>query len=60
VPVVGSLFGSKSKATSRSETIVMITPTVIENYADLEAATDEMRKGFTRIPPIKVSENNKD
>jgi general secretion pathway protein D len=53
IPGIGRLFGSTKNQTSRSETIVMITPTVIENTNDLKAVSDDIRVEFMRIPPIK-------
>jgi general secretion pathway protein D len=55
IPGIGRLFGSTTKATNRSETIVMITPTVIENTADLKAVSDDIRVEFRKVPPIKHS-----
>jgi len=52
IPGIGSLFGSRSTSTVRSETIVMITPTVIESTADLEVVSDDIRTEFMKIPPI--------
>ncbi len=56
VPGIGRLFGSSTKDTNRTETIVMITPTVIENTADLKAVSDDIRKEFKKVPPIKHAE----
>jgi general secretion pathway protein D len=53
IPVVGRLFGSTTDTTTRSETIVMITPTVIENTNDLKTVSDDIRVEFMKIPPIK-------
>ena len=53
IPVLGSLFGSTRTTTTRSETIVMITPTVIENTNDLKTVSDDIRVEFMKIPPIK-------
>jgi len=55
VPIIGPLFGSKSKATFRSETLVMITPTVVESAVDLQEISEEMEKEFSRVPPLKIS-----
>lgn len=55
VPVIGALFGARSKALSRSETLVMITPTVIESAVDLKEISKEMEKQFSRLPPLKIS-----
>ncbi len=52
IPGLGLLFGSVTDTTSRSETIVMITPTVIENTADLKAVSDDIRTEFRKVPPI--------
>jgi general secretion pathway protein D len=59
VPVLGSLFGSKTKAVSRSETLVMITPTVVETAVDLREISEEMEDEFSRVPPLKISRINK-
>jgi len=53
IPIIGKLFGSVSDNTVRSETIVMITPTVIENTNDLKTVSDDIRIEFMKIPPIK-------
>jgi general secretion pathway protein D len=55
LPIIGPLFGSKIKTTLRSETLVMITPTVVESAVDLREISQEMEAEFTRIPPLKIS-----
>ena len=55
IPGIGRLFGSTTKSTLRSETIVMITPTVIENTNDLKTVSDDIRVEFMKVPPIKHS-----
>ena len=52
IPGIGALFGSRTTSTVRSETIVMITPTVIESTADLRVVSDDIRVEFMKIPPI--------
>ena len=52
IPGIGPLFGSRTSSTVRSETIVMITPTVIESTADLRVVSDDIRVEFMKIPPI--------
>jgi len=52
IPGIGALFGSRTSSTVRSETIVMITPTVIESTSDLEVVSDDIRTEFMKIPPI--------
>ncbi len=53
IPGLGRLFGSTTNNTFRTETIVMITPTVIESTADLKAVSDDIRTEFKKVPPIK-------
>jgi len=55
IPGIGALFGSRTLSTVRSETIVMITPTVIESATDLKTVSDDMRDEFRKIPPIDHS-----
>ncbi len=52
IPGIGALFGSRTTSTVRSETIVMITPTVIESTTDLKVVSDDIRTEFMKIPPI--------
>ncbi len=52
IPGIGALFGSRTSSTVRSETIVMITPTVIESTSDLEFVSDDISKEFMKVPPI--------
>ncbi|MFT5140213.1 MAG: general secretion pathway protein D [Lysobacterales bacterium] len=53
VPGLGRLFGSKNQTNDRTETLVMITPTVIQSSTDLEQISNDLRKEFKNIPPIK-------
>lgn len=55
VPLIGPLFGSRSKANLRSETLVMITPTVVETAVDLQEVSEQMENEFSRIPPLRIS-----
>ncbi len=59
VPIVGPLFGARSKAMTRSETLVMITPTVVESAVDLKEISESMEKEFSRVPPLSISRLNK-
>jgi general secretion pathway protein D len=60
VPVIGALFGARSIAKTRSETLVMITPTVLENAREMEKISEEMREEFSRITPLHISTLVKD
>jgi len=55
IPGIGRLFGSSTHSKTRSETIVMITPTVIENTSDLKAVSDDIRVEFMKVPPINIA-----
>lgn len=65
LPVAGLLFGSTSKTSRRTELLVLITPTSVENAVEAKETTEELRdklKGLN-IPelesdsPIKAIEN---
>ncbi len=63
IPGVGALFGSKTRDKFRNETIVMITPTVLETTADLEAVTEDLEDEFIQVRPLKITtilDNNDD
>ncbi len=55
VPLIGPLFGARTKANLRSETLVMITPTVIETAVDLQHVSEEMESQFSRVPPLSIT-----
>ena len=53
VPGIGRLFGSKNRTNDRTETLVMITPTVIASSSDLKLISDDLKDEFKHIPPIR-------
>ncbi|GAA4818249.1 type II secretion system protein GspD [Marinicella pacifica] len=53
IPLVGNLFGSKSNTTKRTELMLLITPTVIENPEQARLVTEEYAKKFKGLQPIK-------
>lgn len=55
VPIVGPLFGARSRSNQRTETLVMITPTVLESSVDLQRISDEIEQEFSRVPPLRIS-----
>ena len=59
VPFIGPLFGSRTKSGARSETLVMITPTVIESAVDLNRISEELEDEFSAVPPLKISRLNR-
>lgn len=63
IPGLGALFGARSTNKTRTETIVMITPTVIDNFADLDAISSDLEDEFIMVRPIKITtlqDNNQD
>ena len=44
IPLIGGLFGSQSFNRTRTELVLLITPTVVTNSDDARAVTDEIRK----------------
>jgi general secretion pathway protein D len=52
IPVLGSLFGTKSQNTERTETIVLITPTIIRNPQEARDLTDEYGQKFRALEPL--------
>ncbi|MEO6518454.1 MAG: type II secretion system protein GspD, partial [Pseudoxanthomonas sp.] len=52
IPVLGSLFGSKTQNTERTETIVLITPTIIRNPQEARNLTDEYGQKFRALDPL--------
>jgi general secretion pathway protein D len=60
LPIIGGLFGSKDSTRVRSETLVMITPTVIESNVDLKEISEQLESEFSRVPPLKITELNRE
>ena len=58
LPVIGALFGSKSTESSRTELIVIITPRVIFNDADLRNVSREMRRQMRGLDLIDISDTS--
>ncbi len=53
IPVLGSLFGSKSVTDERQEVIVLVTPTVIRDPGDARRLTDEYGSRFRALDPLR-------
>ncbi len=49
IPIIGSLFGTRSDTQAKSELIILITPRVIVNLNDVDAVTEEFR---SKVPNI--------
>ena len=52
VPVLGGLFRSTRNSVARTETLVLITPTVIESTEKLRETSDEVRNRFRALDPL--------
>jgi len=49
IPVIGTVFGNKSRTTSRTELIVFLTPHVIYDTNQIAEATDELKSRLKRV-----------
>ncbi len=49
LPLIGSLFGATENNSRRTELIVLLTPTVIENRQDAREATRDLQRKMTGI-----------
>ena len=54
IPILGKLFGSTSKQTSRTELIVLITPRVITNTEEAREMTEEYQRRFQSLQPLEA------
>lgn len=54
IPGVGALFRSTNNRATRSETLVLITPTVIESTAKLREVSDEISRQFRGLQPLRI------
>jgi general secretion pathway protein D len=65
IPYIGALFGTTSLNTQRTELIILLTPTVIRNLSEAQAATAELRdrlkdlRGTLEDDERKVKEHEK-
>lgn len=53
LPVIGALFGSTGKSLDRTETLILITPTVVAGGSDkMREVTDEYVRRFKGLEPL--------
>jgi len=52
IPLIGNAFGQKSRTSDRTELMILITPTVIENPEQARRITTEYAKKFRGLRPI--------
>ncbi|MGJ7903630.1 type II secretion system secretin GspD, partial [Lysobacter sp. 1R34A] len=53
VPVLGALFGKQKSATTRRETIILLTPTLVRNPQESRNLTDEYSRRFRAMEPLQ-------
>lgn len=54
LPLIGGLFGSKTFGRDRQELLVLITPKVIRNADDTRAITEEYKRQFRALEPLRL------
>ncbi|HDS1041187.1 TPA: type II secretion system secretin GspD [Stenotrophomonas maltophilia] len=59
LPIVGGLFGNKSRVNKRSEVIVLLTPTIVRNGQEARSLTDEYSNRFRAMEPFPTRERKK-
>jgi len=59
LPIVGGLFGNKSRVNKRSEVIVLLTPTIVRNGQEARSLTDEYSNRFRAMEPFPTRERRK-
>jgi general secretion pathway protein D len=53
LPIVGALFRTRSNNVSRTELLVLITPSVVENPVRARAVTDELRRRLRSLEQLE-------
>ncbi len=59
LPLVGGLFGNKSRNKDRTELILLLTPTVISNRDESRELTREYSKQFLGLKPLRIKEQQR-
>jgi len=54
IPGLGALFRSTRTSQDRTETLVLITPTVVESTDQLRSLSDEFSRQFRGLQPLRV------
>ncbi|KRB11011.1 type II secretion system secretin GspD [Lysobacter sp. Root690] len=52
IPVLGALFGKQGSSTTRRETIILLTPTLVRNPEESRGLTDEYSRRFRAMEPL--------
>ena len=59
IPVIGGLFGTQKSNKSRSETIILITPTIVRDAQEAADLTDEYSRRFRAMEPLQQPPSNR-
>ncbi|GAA4999376.1 type II secretion system protein GspD [Pseudoluteimonas lycopersici] len=59
IPIIGGLFGTQKSNKSRSETIILITPTIVRNAQEAADLTDEYSRRFRAMEPLQQPPSNR-
>ena len=59
IPVIGGLFGTQHATKNRSETIILITPTIVRNAQEAADLTDEYSRRFRAMEPLQQPPSNR-
>jgi general secretion pathway protein D len=59
IPVIGGLFGSQKSSKVRSETIILITPTIVRDPQEAGDLTDEYSRRFRAMEPLQHAPSNR-
>ena len=52
IPVLGGLFGRQNSSTTRRETIILLTPSLVRNPQESRDLTDEYTRRFRAMEPL--------
>jgi general secretion pathway protein D len=52
LPIIGALFGTRSRSNDRTELLVLLTPRVIRGVAEARAVTNEVRRRLQSVAPL--------
>ncbi|MGO1073618.1 type II secretion system secretin GspD [Lysobacter sp. CA199] len=56
IPVFGALFGRQGSSTTRRETIILLTPTLVRNPQESRGLTDDYSRRFRAMEPLNPKE----
>ena len=59
IPIIGGLFGNQIVSKGRSETIILITPTIVRNAQEAADLTDEYSRRFRAMEPLQQPPSNR-